>query len=186
MSGETLKPHHFKARLIRALSGLSQEQMSERTGIPASVLAQLERGNGSLTEEELERMAGQARFESADADELLRLYQTQTRAWLRTSEGAGPLLQGFVGKLRRRSLQAVQRLLKLPAPQPVDPGRADEQIAQLLRLSHRSRLAVVRSAEDFRSSAMAARCRQEAERQAADPRRADAWTRLAAEIEGGL
>ncbi len=32
MSREPLKPEHLKARLIRALSGLTQEQMSDETG----------------------------------------------------------------------------------------------------------------------------------------------------------
>ncbi|HEX3131880.1 MAG TPA: helix-turn-helix transcriptional regulator [Thermoanaerobaculia bacterium] len=186
MSGETLKPEHLKARLIRALSGLSQEQMSEKTGIPPSVLARIEMGKAPITGEELERMAEQAGFDTTDADELLHLYEARIRAWLRTSEGTGSILGRLVLALRRHSAHAVRRLLQVPPPNPADPGRAREQLAQLKRLSQRSRLAVVTSAEEYRNPALARLCREEAEREAGNPRRAAAWTRLATEIGQSL
>ena len=181
MGRESMKPEHFKARLIRALSGLSQEQMSKETGISPSLLDHFEQGNVLPGEDHLERMAEQADFEAADADELLDHYRMQTRAWLRTSESAGSILDSLVRRLRRHSVRAVQRLLKLPSPGPGTHERAEEQLAKLKRLSYRSRLAVVQSVEEYRSHALAERCREES-RRARDPRRAASWERLAAEM----
>jgi transcriptional regulator with XRE-family HTH domain len=180
MSRETMKPEHFKARLIRALSGLTQAQMSEETGLTQSLIDQMEQGKVLPSEDHLETLAGQADIRAADADELLAHYHTQTRTLVRPSEGAGTILRHLVRRLRRHSVHAVQRLLKLPVPQTGDQGRAEEQLAELKRLSHRSQLAVVRSVEGYRSPALAARCREESLK---DTWRATAWARLAAEIE---
>lgn len=181
MSDETLPPENLEARLIRALSGLSQAQMSERIGIDASHLAQIEMGNATVTEDQLRRMAAEAGIGISEADELLALYQEQTRPWLRTSEGMETVLDELGRGLRQLSSLALQRLIKLPPPLP-EPRDADEQLANLRRLSPPSRLAVVRSVEGYRTPALARRCREEARRHAAAPRRAASWERLAAEI----
>jgi transcriptional regulator with XRE-family HTH domain len=185
MSDETLPPETLKARLIRALSGLSQAQMSARIGIDSTHLARIEMGDAPVTGDLLLRMAAEAGIGIAEADELLALYQVQTRPWLRTGEGMETLL----GELGRSLLQhaglALQRLLKLPPPPP-EPGDTEKQLANLKRLSTRSRLAVVQSVEEYRTPALARRCREEArrcrEQAAADPRRAASWEALAAEI----
>jgi transcriptional regulator with XRE-family HTH domain len=183
MSHTTLKPEHLKARVIRALSGLSQEQMGEKTGTSSSLIDQIERGKVLPGEDHLQRMAEQAGFESADADELLTHYRTQSQTWLRTSEGVSSILDSLVRRLRRHSVHAVQRLLKLAPPKPAQREAAEEQLANLRRLSYRSRLAVVRSVEEYRSQALARRCREESVRQASsNPRRAASWERLAQEI----
>ena len=180
MNDETLPPETLKARLIRALSGLSQAQMSARIGIDATHLARIEMGDAPVTGDLLLRMAAEAGIGIAEADELLARYQEQTRPWLRTGEGMETLL----GELGRSLLQhaglALQRLLKLPPPPP-EPGDTEKQLANLKRLSTRSRLAVVQSVEEYRTPALARRCREEA-RRTADPRRAASWEALAAEI----
>lgn len=183
MSHETLPPESLKARLIRAASGLSQAEMSERTGIAATQLAQIERGNAPVTGDQLRRMAAEAGLGIAEADDLLARYQEHTRPWLRTGEGMEAILDEIGRSLREHADLALQRLLKLPPPRR-DPVDVEEQIANLRRLSPPSRLAVVRSVEGYRTPALARRCREEA---AANPRRAAAWERLAAEIalQGG-
>ncbi|MES1245870.1 MAG: helix-turn-helix transcriptional regulator [Acidobacteriota bacterium] len=187
MSNETLPPEVLKARLIRALSGLSQAQMGERVGIDPGHLAHMEMGEAPVTEDQLRRMAAEAGISIAEADELLGLYQEQTRPWLRTGEGMEAILDEIGRGLRQHAGLALQRLLKLPPP-PQDDHDTEEQLANLRRLSPRSRLAVVRSVEGYRTPALARRCREEArrcrEKAAADPRRAAAWERLADEIGG--
>lgn len=178
MNDETLPPEVLKARLIRALSGLSQAQMSARIGVDPGHLARIEMGDAPVTGDQLRRMAAEAGIGIAEAGELLALYQEQTRPWLRTSEGVDALLDELGRGLRRYAGLALQRLLKLP-PRPPEPRDTEEQLADLRRLSPRSRLAVVRSVEEYRTPALARRCREQA---AADPRRAASWETLAAEI----
>jgi transcriptional regulator with XRE-family HTH domain len=183
MSRETLRPEHLKARLIRALSGLTQDQMGEETGLAPSLIDQFEQGKVLPGEDHLEEMARCAGFEAADADELLVHFRTQSQTWLRPSESVGSILDHLVRRLRRHSVHAVQRLLKLSPPEPGDRGHAGQQLAKLKRLSYRSRLAVVRSVEEYQSQALAERCREESRRQAAvNSKRSTAWARLAAEI----
>ncbi len=181
MSNETLSPETLKARLIRALSGLSQAQMSERTGIDPTQLARIETGEAPVTEDQLRRMAGEAGIGIPEADELLALYQEQTRPWQRTSENLEDVLGEISRGLRRHIELALQRLLKLPLPLPgaVD---AEEQLANLRRLSPRSRLAMVQNVEAYSNPALARRCREEARRHPTGSRRT-AWEKLAAEIE---
>jgi transcriptional regulator with XRE-family HTH domain len=178
MSGQTLPPDALRARIIRAVSGLTQAQMSERIGVDPGHLAQIEIGNAAVTTDQLRRMAAEAGIGIAEADELLALYQEQTRPWHRTGEGMETILDEIGRGLRQHAGLALQRLLKLPPPPP-KPGDAEEQLADLRRLSPASRLAVVRNVEGYRSPALARRCREQA---TADPRRAAAWERLADEI----
>lgn len=182
MNPETLPPETLKARVIRALSGLSQAQMSERTGIDPAQLSRIETGDAPVTGDQLRRMAAEAGIGIAEADELLGLYREQTRPWLRTGEGMEAVLDGIGRGLRQHAGLALQRLLKLPPPKP-DECDVEKQLADLRRLSPRSRLAVIRNVEGYRTAALARRCREEARRHAADPRRAAAWESLATEME---
>lgn len=187
MDREPLKPEHLKARLIRALSGLSREQMSEETGIPPSLIGQFEQGQVLPGEEHLARMARCSGFEGADADELMRHFQTQRRTWIRRGGGAGAILENLVQRLRFHCTGAFERLLKLSVPvRPPAPGdrrQAEEQFLNLKRLSLRSKLAAVSLIEEYQNRALAERCREESERQASsNPRRAEAWAQVALKI----
>ncbi len=188
MSREPLKPEHLEARVVRALSGLTQEEISEDTGIPQSLVAQFEQGKVLPGKDQLERLAGCAEIDVENAAELVRAYRGQRRTWLRRSDGAGPLLDSLVLALRQHCADAFQRLLKIRRPvrppSPEDRRQAEERFAELKRLSQRSRLAVVRSIEEYQGRALAERCREESARLAPlDARRADSWARLALEIE---
>lgn len=187
MSKGRLKPEHRKARLIRALSGLTQEEMSRETGIPASLIDHFEQGNVVPGGDHLEKMAACAGITAADADEHLRLYRMQRETWLRRSEGLGAVLDHLARRLGRYCAGAVQRLLKLRVPErppsPEDSRQAEEQFLRLKRLSRRSRLAAVRSIENFQSWALVERCCEESVQQASrNLKRAAAWAQLALEI----
>jgi tetratricopeptide (TPR) repeat protein len=187
MSKERLKPEHRKARLIRALSGLTQEEMSRETSIPASLIDHFEQGNVVPGGDHLERMAACAGITAADASEHLRLHRTQRETWLRRSEGAGAVLDHLARRLSRHCAGAVQRLLKLRVPErppsPEDRRQAEVQFPELKRLSRRSRLAAVRSIEALQSWALAERCCEESVRQASrNLQRAASWAQLALEI----
>ena len=189
MSQERLKPEHRKARLIRALSGLTQEEMSRETGIPASLIDHFEQGNVVPGGDHLEKMAACAGMTAADADEHMRLHGMQRETWLRRSEGIGAVLDHLVKRLSRQFAGAVQSLLKLRVPErppsPEDRRQAEEQFRKLKRLSRQSRLAAVRSIWDFQSWALAELCCEESVRQASrNIQRAASWAQLALEIAG--
>ncbi|HET9227974.1 MAG TPA: helix-turn-helix transcriptional regulator [Thermoanaerobaculia bacterium] len=189
MSRNRLNPEHRKARLIRALSGLTQEDMGRETGIPASMIDHFEQGNVVPGGDHLEKMAACAGITAADADEHLRLHATQRETWLRRSEGVGATLDHLARRLSRHCADAVQRLLKLRVPErqpsPEDQQQAEEQFQKLKRLSRRSRLAVVRSIDAYQNRALLELCNEESERQASHNfKRADAWAQLALEIDG--
>jgi tetratricopeptide (TPR) repeat protein len=123
----------------------------------------------------------------ADAGELLRLHETQSKAFRRRSEGLGAILDGLAARLLRHCLEAVRRLLKLALPerQPSagDRREAEERFAELKPLSGRSRLAVVRLNPDFQTWALVERCCDESEREASrNLRSAASWARLAIAI----
>jgi transcriptional regulator with XRE-family HTH domain len=187
MSKVRLKPEHRMARLIRALSGLTQEEMSRETGISVSLIDQFEQGHVIPSGDHLEKMAACAGMTATDAAEHLRLHRTQRATWLRGSEGLGAVLDHLARRLRRHCTGAMQRLLKLRVPErppsPEDRQQAEEQFLKLKRLSRRSRLAVVRSIEEFQSWALAERCCDESVLQASrNLRRAASWAQLALEI----
>ncbi len=187
MTRSTLKTAHLKARMFRAVSGLTQEQMGEATGITPSLLDQFEQGHVVPGSHHLAVMAGCAGVEEAEVDELLRQRETQGSPWLRSSRGAAGTIDRLVRGLRRHCASAVRRLLKVRPPvwppEPWDCRMAEEQLASLKRLSRRSQLAAVRSIEELQNWALVERCCDESVRQASHSlKRATAWARLAMEI----
>jgi transcriptional regulator with XRE-family HTH domain len=187
MSEEPLKPEHLKVRLLRALSGKTQEQMGEEVGIYPSRIAQWEQGLAVPGPEILRRLAEQAGIGEADADELLRLYEAQRKAWQRRSAGTGPLLDHLSARLTRYGSQVARRILKIPPseqpPSAEDRLRAEEAWRKLVRVSARSRLALVRAAAELQTWALCERCCEESVRKASSSvKHAAAWARLALEI----
>jgi tetratricopeptide (TPR) repeat protein len=187
MSREPLKPEHLEARVIRALSGLTQDEIAEKTGISSSLIDQVEQGKAPAGEDHLERLARCSGFAGADAGELLRYHQIQRGTWLRRGEGTGAILESLLTRLRRYCAGAFERLLKLGLPDrppaPEDRQEAQEHFAKLKRLSRRSRLAAVKLIEDFQTWALLERCCEESVQQASrNLKRAAAWAQVAQEI----
>jgi tetratricopeptide (TPR) repeat protein len=184
MSG-TKKPETLIARLLRALSGLSQIAFGKKTGRSPVRIDQWEQGSPIPGEPDLKALAELgAGISRDDAGELLELYETQRSAFRRSLDGAGALLDSLTAALIRHGARAVRRLLTLPAaespPSPGDRADAEVRFAELRRLSRRARLAVVRLNEDYQGWALAQRCCEEAVKEASrDLASAAGWARLA-------
>jgi tetratricopeptide (TPR) repeat protein len=180
-----MKRENLKARLLRALAGLSQVQMARRIGRSAAQIDQWERGNGVPGAEDLKLLAEQgAEIALEDADELLDLYETQRQAFRRRSAGAGSILDDLAARLGRFCVHAVRRLLKLPLPErqasPEDRPRAEEQLAALRRLRPSARLAVVRFTRDYQSWVLVEGCCAASEEEASRSLQSAAdWARVA-------
>lgn len=184
MSG-TKQPETLIARLLRALSGLSQAMFGKKTGRSPVLIDEWEQGGALPGEPDLAALAELgAGISRDDAGELLELYETQRSAFRRSLDGAGALLDDLTAALIRHASGAVRRLLTLPAaespPSPADRDEAEARFAELRRLGRRARLAVVRLNGDYQGWALVERCCEESEAEASrDLASAAGWARLA-------
>lgn len=184
MSG-TKQPETLIARLLRALSGLSQAAFGKKTGRSPVVIDEWEQGSSLPGEPDLTVLAELgAGISRDDAGELLDLYETQKSAFRRSLDGAGALLDGLTAALIRHVAGAVRRLLTLPVadspPSLADRAEAEVRFAELRRLGRRAQLAVVRLNGDYQGWALAERCCAESEAEASrDLDGAAGWARLA-------
>jgi transcriptional regulator with XRE-family HTH domain len=120
-----MRREHIMARLLRALSGKTQQRFGEEAGIDPSVIADFELGNAFPSRDHLERMAALVGLTVASTEEILRLFGTLRRPRQRRGEGAKPILDGIVEGVRSEVEDAYRRLLTLPLPDAL--SRKEEQ-----------------------------------------------------------
>lgn len=111
-----MKREHIMARLLRAVSGKTQQRFGEETGIDPSVIADLELGNALPSRDHLERMAAAVGLTVSSAEEVLRLLDTLRRPRPRRGAGAKPILDGIVEGVRSEVEDAYRRMLTLRLP----------------------------------------------------------------------
>jgi transcriptional regulator with XRE-family HTH domain len=111
-----MRREHIMARLLRALSGKTQQRFGEETGIDPSVIADYELGKALPGQDHLERMAAAVGLTVASAEEALRFLDTLRRPRQRRGAGAQPLLDGIVEEVRSEVEGAYRRLLTLRPP----------------------------------------------------------------------
>jgi transcriptional regulator with XRE-family HTH domain len=175
-----MRPRNRLARLARAISGETQKDFADKTGVHHTLLAQYENGQVEPGPENLERLAHGAGFTVADGEEILRLADTLRRSRERAGQGDAELLQQL---LAAQASHAYQRLLRLPPPETEDRPADDELWSRLRDLSEKQALTVVRLAREFQRPALAERLREESEREASrDAGRAAFLARLAGEV----
>jgi transcriptional regulator with XRE-family HTH domain len=182
-----MKREQVLARLLRALSGMTQEQIGEEIGVHTSLIAQFELGRAVPSREHLERMAKAARLTLRDAEEILRLGEALQQPRLRRGEGAEDLLDELAQEARSKAGTGYEHLLRLPipdsSPQSEDHQRAEELFARLEGMHPETRLVMVRLAEGYQSWALCERvCRAAEEEASRDAESAAAWVGLAQEI----
>ena len=95
-----MKRENLKARLLRALSGKTQKQMGEETGIHSSLIEQFELGKVVPSRQYLERLAEAVGLTDAATEELLRFVDRLRRPRRRRGAGAEPLLDGIAAGVR--------------------------------------------------------------------------------------
>jgi transcriptional regulator with XRE-family HTH domain len=111
-----MKREHIMARLLRALSGKTQQRFGEETGIDPSVIADFELGNAAPSRDHLKRMAALVGLTVSSTEEVLRLFDTLRRPRQRRGEGAQPILDGIVEGVRSEVEDAYRRMLTLRLP----------------------------------------------------------------------
>ena len=75
-----MRRENLMARMLRALSGQSQEQVAEALDVHPSLIAQIELDEGAPSPRHLEQMARQADLTIAGAEELLDRYESLRRS----------------------------------------------------------------------------------------------------------
>jgi transcriptional regulator with XRE-family HTH domain len=179
------------ARLLRAISGKSQEQLGKETGIHPSVVAQIELGRVVPSRQNLERMASVVELTGAKAEEVLRFLETLRRPRSRQGADVEVLLDGIVQGIRAALDQSYRRLLALRLPDGIpdewDRERASELFGRLEGLPQEARVAVVQVAEEFQNWALCERVCDASEREASRSlERAMEWAQLARQIAGSV
>jgi len=182
-----MRRENLKARLLRAVSGKSQEQLGEEIGDPTGIIGQIEQGKLLARPDYLERLAANEGITAADAEDLLRLYESRRTARRRRGQSAEDLLEGLAQDLRSQTRETYERLVALPLPasdpRPEDRVRAAGIFERLVRLSPEERLALVNLEEELQSWALCETVCHASSREASrDVENAAALARLAKEI----
>src|SRR4051794_36805049 len=111
-----MRRENLKARLLRAVSGKTQEQVSEEIGDQPGLIAQIEQGKVVARHDYLERLAASDGLTAADAEEFLCLSETLRASRRRCGRSAKDLLEGLAEDLRSQTRASYERLLTLPHP----------------------------------------------------------------------
>src|SRR5688572_17169924 len=114
------------ARLFRALTNKTQQELADEIGIPRVTLTQYEAGTRPTKPDHLERMAKRAGITIDEGDELLQLHDTLNRTRQRVGRDPEALFADLGEPLRTRAHRAFQRLLTLRLPDT--PPRAEDRI----------------------------------------------------------
>ena len=114
-----MRREHIMARLLRAVSGKTQQRFGEEVGIDPSVIADFELGSALPSRDHLERMAALVGLTVSSTEEVLRALDTLRRPRQRRGEGAKPILEGIVQGVRSEVEDAYRRLLTLRLPEAV-------------------------------------------------------------------
>lgn len=175
------------ARLLRAVTELSQEEFAQEIGLSPHLVTQIEAGRMEPGRSHLQKMARKVGITPSDADEVLRhleALQEYRHVQQQGSEEALPALMGQLGSLLSA---AYHRLLALPepahVPHEVDRLDADDLMNRLRGARKEVRHYIVQVAEDFQTWALCERVCDESVKEAArSVEEATAWAELAQEI----
>src|SRR4051794_31543316 len=177
---EWMRPRNRLVRLARALSGETQKEFGERTGIHPILLAQYELDQVEPGPENLELAARGAGLTVAAGEEVLRFADTLRQPRERAGQGTADLVHDLAAGLVSG---VYRRLLRLPVPEGL-PNSEDrlpvgDLWSRLKNLTESQALTVVKVAREFQSWALVERLCDESEAQASrDVERAAFLARL--------
>ena len=182
-----MRREHIMARLLRAVSGTSQEQFGKEAGIHPSLVAQFELGTVVPSRDHLERMAEAVALTVSSTEEALRFLDSLRRSRKRRGSDVETLLATIAEGVRAEVDAAHRRLLTLSLPEALplveDRRRASELLGRLEGLPPEARLAVVQVAEEYQSWALCERACEASVREASrNVERAAAWAHFAREV----
>ena len=175
------------ARLLRALSGKTQEQTGEAIGVHPSLIARFEQDQIVPDEGHLERLARGADLTVSDVEEILRLAEDLCRSNRWRGQGSEALLGELKERLGDHISRSYRRLLTLPrsglTPKPEDRRRARELCERLKSLPGDWQSGVIQVAEQYQSWALCeAACEESVNEATRQVESAASWARLAREI----
>jgi transcriptional regulator with XRE-family HTH domain len=116
-----MRRKNVQARLLRALSGKTQEQTAEEVGVTPALIAQIELDKVEPGAETLAGLAAAADLSVADADEILRLAETLRRSRRWQGPDAEAVLEELAERLRSHLLRAGRRLSTVPLSEAAEP-----------------------------------------------------------------
>jgi transcriptional regulator with XRE-family HTH domain len=122
-----MRRENLKARMLRALSGLTQERMGEAIGVHPSLIGQIEVDAVPASPGHLAGMAREAGITLGGAEELLVHYEALCRSGRWRGEGLDVALQRMNVQIRDTLAQAFQELCALP----MDDGQEDQDAKEL-------------------------------------------------------
>jgi transcriptional regulator with XRE-family HTH domain len=177
------------ARLLRALSGKSQDQLAADSGLHPSLVASFETAKAVPRQDHLEKLAQGAGITLEEISELVELFQTYRNARRRLSDREAETALTRLCEQLLEHVRAVHQQLRLlpvppPPPSPEDREEAEELWNEIAKLSPEGQRAAVRLGRDFQTWALCERICHESEREAAGGRgeRALELAQLAREI----
>jgi transcriptional regulator with XRE-family HTH domain len=182
-----MRQKNVQARLLRALSGKTQEQTAEEIGVTPALIAQVELGKNEPGAETLAGIAATADLTVADVDEILRHAESLRRSRRWQGPGTEAVLHELAERLRSHLSRAWRRLSTQQHPEitpgPEERRRTGELRERLEKLSAESRPAAGQDAEELQRWLLcAAVCEQSVREASRDLDSAAALARLAREI----
>jgi len=174
------------ARLLRALSGLTQEQMADEIDVHPSMITQIELDQVTPSPEQLAGMARAAGITVPGAEELLVHYDTLRRSSRWRGGGLDELVQKLAVDLRDLVLTASDEILALQRAddekaEAEDERRAAELWSRLEGYPLETQLELVEVADEYQTGLLYEKVSDLAEEEA-DPERAAGLERLARRI----
>jgi transcriptional regulator with XRE-family HTH domain len=182
-----MEKEHLLARLLRAVSGDSQEEMAEGIGVHPSQIARFELGERTPSREHLGAMARRAGLTLRDAEDALRHVESLRRRHRRVGTSVDDQVDSLTENLRAIVQTALERFRTLPLPNRPPRAEDREEVQELWRqfvgLTPGERTTVARLAPEFHVWALCERaCAASAEAVTRDPEEAAALAQIALEI----
>jgi transcriptional regulator with XRE-family HTH domain len=178
-----MRRENVMARMLRALSGATQERTAEAIGVHPSLIGQIEMDQTSASPEHLEGMAELAGLTLPEAEELLAHYDALRRSSRWRGGGLEAALHTLTAKLRDELTRAYEELLALPVQDGLEEDDPDELWALLEKYPETSQFFLIEMGEEYQNPALqrklTALAAEAAER---DPEQAAHLERLAAKI----
>ena len=178
---------HQIARLLRAVTELSQDEFAQATGISSHLIAQIESGRMEPGHSRLQKMAGKVGITLSDAEDLLRHLDTLREYRDHLRKGGEEIMPALMEQLGRLLSDAYLRMLALPyppeAPREADRLGAEELMGRLRDTPQEVRIPLVQVAEDFQTWALCERvCDESIQAAERSIEEATDWAMIAQEI----
>lgn len=154
-----MRRENLMARMLRALSGQTQEQAAEALDAHPSLIAQIELDEVAPSPEQLEKMARQADLTVAGGEELLAHYDALRRSGRWRGQGFEETLEVMKATMRDHLTRGFEELNALldarDAAREAEARRADELWARLEKYPEATQMELVEVADEYQSTALA-------------------------------